>query len=210
MLCAENKNITTASNCRSFEFAAAIRGFNIYQKDWQPQLNDTLVCTHKRGNEFDAFSVKTIRADDNAIVGHLPREISHPTKYLVDRGAIVKAIITCWYYRRSLLCQGGLEIPCMVTVSMPGTIRNHLLLDWYGELVTDLYCEPEDEVIIGRFLSPSEQAPIERPQKRKKIVSVPEKEKIRSNDIRLLFKRQEESNKNQDKSKETNETIVID
>ena len=44
----------------------------------------------------------------------------------------------------------------------------------------------------------------------KKIVSVPEKEKIQSNDIRLLFKRQEENNKNQDKSKETNETIVID
>ena len=93
---------------------------------------------------------------------------------------------------------------------MPGTIRNHLLLDWYRELVTDLYCEPEDEIIIGRFLSSSEQAPIEGAQKRKKIVSVPEKEKIRSNDIRLLFKRQEENNKNQDKSKETNETIVID
>ena len=98
---------------------------------------------------------------------------------------------------------------CMVTVSMPGTIRNHLLLDRYRELVSDLYCEPEDEVNIGNFLSPTEQAP-ERPQKRKKIVSVPEKEKIRSNDIRLLFKRQEEKNKSQDKSKEVNETIVID
>ena len=62
----------------------------------------------------------------------------------------------------------------------------------------------------GNFLSPTEQAPIERPQKQKKIVSVPEKGKIRSNDIRLLFKLQEEHNKNQDKSKETNETIVID
>ena len=97
----------------------------------------------------------------------------------------------------------------MVTACMPGTIRNHLLLEPYRELVTDLYCVPEDEV-IGNFLSPTEQNPIERPQKKKKIVSVPEKEKIQSNDIRLLFKRQEENNKNQDKSKETNETIVID
>ena len=129
---------------------------------------------------------------------------------MLDRGAIVKAIIICSYYRLSPLFQGGLDIPCMVTVSMPGTIRNHLLLDRYRELVTDLYFEPEDEVIIGNFLSPTEQAPIERPQKRKKIVSVPEKEKIRSNDIRLLFKLQEEHNKKQDKSKETNETIVID
>ena len=209
MLRAEDKSNTMASNCRFFEFTAAIRGFHIYQKVWQPVLNDTLVSIHERGNQFDAFSVKTVRADDNAIVGHLPREISRPAKYLLGRGAIVKAIITCSYYRRSPLFQGGLEIPCMVTVRMPGTIRNHLLLDRYRELVTDLYCEPEDEVIIRNSLSPTEQAPIERPQKRKKIVSVPEKEKIQSNDIRLLFKRQEK-NKNQDKSKETNETIVID
>ena len=67
---------------------------NIYQKVWQPELNDTLVCIHKRGNEFDAFSVKTVRADHNAIVVHLPREISRPTKYLLDRGAIV----TCYNY----------------------------------------------------------------------------------------------------------------
>ena len=77
---------------------------------------------YSRGNEFDAFSVKTVRDDDNAIVGYLPREISRPTKYLLDRGAIVKAIITCSYYRRSPFFQGGLEIPCMVTVSMPETI----------------------------------------------------------------------------------------
>ena len=71
------------SNCRSFEFTATIRGFHIYQKVWQPGLNDTLVCIHEGGNEFDAFSVKTVCADDNAIVGHLPREISRPTKYLL-------------------------------------------------------------------------------------------------------------------------------
>ena len=97
----------------------------------------------------------------------------------------------------------------MVTVSMPGTIRNHLLLDRYRELVTDLYCEPEDEVIIENFLLPTEQARIERPQKRKKIVSVPEKVKIWSNDMRLLFKRQEENNKNQDKAKKQTRQLLL-
>ena len=111
-----------------------------------------------RRNEFDAFSVKTIRAVDNATVGHLTREISRPTKYLLESGATVKAVITCSYYRRSgELFQGDLEIPCSVTVSLPGTIRNHLLLDRYRELVTELYCEPKDEIIIGNFLSPTEQ-----------------------------------------------------
>ena len=110
-----------ASNSRSFEFTAAIRGYHVYQKFWQPELNVTLVCIHERGNEFDAFSVKTIRTLDNGTVGHLPREISQPTKYFLDRGATVK-VVTCSYYRRSPLFQGGLEIPCSVTVSMPGTI----------------------------------------------------------------------------------------
>ena len=175
------------SNSRSFEFTAAIRGYSVYQIFWQPELNETLVCIHEGGSEFDAFSVKTVRALDNATVGHLPREISRPTKYLLDRGATVKAVITCSYYRRSPLFQGGLEIPSLVTVSMPGTIRNNLLLDRYRELVTELYCKPKDEIIIGNFLSPTEQVPIETPQKRQKRVSVPEKETIQCKDIRLLL-----------------------
>ena len=93
---------------------------------------------------------------------------------------------------------------------MPGTFLNHLLLDQYRELVTELYWEPKDEIIIGNFLSPTEQVPIEKPQKRRKKVSVSEKETIQCKDIRLLFRRQEENNKNQDKNKEKNETIVID
>ena len=199
-----------ASNSRSFEFTAAIRGYHVYQKFWQPELNEGLVCIHERGNEFDAFSVKTVRALDNATVGHLPREISRPTKYLLDRGATVKAVITCSYYRRSPLFQGGLKIPCSVTVSMQGTIRNNLLLDRHRELVTELYCEPKDEIIIGNFILPTEQVPIERPQKRQKRVSVPEKETIQCKDIRFLFRWQEENNKNQDKNKETNVTIATD
>ena len=118
-----------ASNSRSFEFTATIRGSHVYQKSWQPELNETLVCIHERQSEFDAFTVKTVCAVDNAIVEHLPREISLPTKYLLDRHATVKAVITCLYYCRSPLFQGGLEIPCSVTVNMSGTIRNHLLSD---------------------------------------------------------------------------------
>ena len=110
-----------ASNSRSFEFTAAIRGYHVHQKIWQPEPNQT-VCIHERQNEFDAFSVKTICAVDNATVGHLPGEISRSTKYLLDRGVAVKAVITCSYYRCSPLFQGGLEIPCLVTVRMPGTI----------------------------------------------------------------------------------------
>ena len=181
-----------ASNSRSLEFTAAIRGYHVHQKFWQPELNETLVYIHERGNECDALSVKTVRALDNAAVGHLPREISWPAKCLLDRGAAVKAVITCSYYGRSPLFQGGLEIPCSVTVSMPGAIRNNLLLDRYTEPVTELYCEHKDEIIIGCFLSLTEQVSIETPQKRQKRVSVPEKETIQCKNIRCLARHQEE------------------
>ena len=92
-----------ASNSRSFEFTAATQGYHVYQKIWQPELNETLVCIYERQNGFDAFNVKTVRAVDNATVGHLPREISRSSKYLLESGATVKALITCSYYRRSSL-----------------------------------------------------------------------------------------------------------
>ena len=36
--------ITMASNSRYFEFTVAFRGYHVYQKIWQPELNATLVC----------------------------------------------------------------------------------------------------------------------------------------------------------------------
>ena len=54
------------------------------------------------------------RMNESKIVGHLPREISRATKFLLDRGANVTARLSSTHYRRSPLFQGGLEIPCTV------------------------------------------------------------------------------------------------
>ena len=67
-------------------------------------------------------------------MGHLPREISRPTKFLLDRGAEIVAEIESSYYRRFPLIQAGLEIRCKVSATLPGTIKNHMLLDRYKEL----------------------------------------------------------------------------
>ena len=69
------------------------------------------------------------------------------TKFLLDRGAVVQATLSTTHYRRSPLVQGGLEIACKVSVKMPGTIKNHLLIDRYFELVRSLYTESKNEVI---------------------------------------------------------------
>ena len=54
-------------------------------------------------------------------------------------------------HRRLPIMQGGLEIPCKITVKLHGTVKNHMLFDRYMELVNSLYCEPKEEVIMGSF-----------------------------------------------------------
>ena len=76
------------------------------------------------------------------------------TKFLLDRGAVAQATLSVTHYRRSSLVQGGLEIPFKVSVKMPGTMKNHLQMDRYLELVRSLYTEPKNEVVLGSFLRP--------------------------------------------------------
>ena len=79
-------------------------------------------------------------------------EISRVTKFLLDRGANVSAKLTSTHYRRSPLVQSGIEIPCVVTVSMPGTVINQLLMERYKKLVETLYMELKEDKIWGEFL----------------------------------------------------------
>ena len=135
------------------------------------------------------FAIKACRTEDNKTVGHLPREISRPTKYLLDRGATVVAKLTATHYRRSPLFQGGLEIPCEITVSMPGSIKGHMLLQRYQDIVDELYCQPKDEIIMGSFLERNvgriEPARANKRKRIKKAVQQP----TGSKDIRHFFQK---------------------
>ena len=100
------------------------------------------------------FSIKVCKSNNaQSVVGHLPMEISRITKFILQRGARVQATVTGKHYRRSPLIQGGLEVPCLVTVTMPRSIMNHLLIAQYEKLLGELYLEPKDEEIMRTFLS---------------------------------------------------------
>ena len=135
-----------------FQFRAAVRGFHYYRKSWLPEPEQTLNCFHEEGNKFDRFAIKVCEKDKNEIAAHLPMEISRVTKFLLDRGAIVSAKLTSTHYRRSPLVQGGIEIPCVVTVSMSGTVINQLLMERYKQLVGTFFTEPKEEEILRTFL----------------------------------------------------------
>ena len=99
-------------------------------------------------------------------------EISRVTKFLQDRGANVSAKLTGTHYRRSPQVQGGRETPCVVTVSMHGTVINQLLMERYEQLVETLCTKPKEEEIFGTFLqleNAGEQdlAPVASKQKKK-------------------------------------------
>ena len=98
------------------QFSAAVRGFRYYRKSWLPEPEQILNCFHEEGNTFDRFVIKLCEKDKNEIVGHLPMEISRVTKFSLDRGANVSAKLMSTHYKRSPLVQGGIEIPCVVTL----------------------------------------------------------------------------------------------
>ena len=171
---------------KSFEFTAAVRGFHVYRSIWSPQLTESLNYYHEEGNSFDIFAIKACRLRDNEIVGHLPREIARRTKYLLDRGAVVTSTLISDHYRRSPLFQGGLEIPCVIKITIAGTVKGHMLIDRYAEMVEKLYCDPEEELIIGSFLESTTNACFQ-PKKRK----IPQKTVApsKSKDIRSMFQK---------------------
>ena len=88
---------------------------------------------------------------------HLPLEISPFTKYLLDHGATITATLSSTHYRRSLLVQEGLEIPCVVNAKLIGTKKNKEILVKYLEMFQTHYIEPssDEDVIMGSFLAVS-------------------------------------------------------
>ena len=70
-----------------FEFSSAVRGFHYYRKYWQPQMDDELYCQHELDNPFDFFAINIYIKNTGVTVGHLPKEISRATNFLLERGA---------------------------------------------------------------------------------------------------------------------------
>ena len=190
---------------KNLVFTAAARGFHVYKINWKPQEGELLKCAHEVDNPYDMFSMKICKPDSNEIVGHLPMKISRITKFILDRGAVCTIKIRGKHYRRSPLVQGGLEIPCEVTISMIGSVVNHLLLAKYESLLKELYIEPKDEEIVGTFLSVhandiGELEPEQRPKPRHPNFQQQLKE-VHSRDIRDMFK---------NPKKKENTVIVLD
>ena len=179
------------------EFDSAVRGYHVYRRIWKPFLLQELKCVYEYNNPFDVFAIKTcVQGEEDKTIGHLPREISRATYFLLLRGAEVTARIATEKYRRSPLVQGGLEIGCKLIVVMPPTHLNEKLLDRFKNILEQSYLQPSEDNDIGTYINDdidfrfsSQKAQNSNPKKKSL-------KKTQSQDIRLFFQNKPSKKKN--------------
>lgn len=140
-----------------YEFYCGLRGFHVYSNIWKPKLNEKINITHERGNMYDsnAMAGKILLPGTLApsIVGHIPKEISRYTRYIVEHGASIDAFVLATLHRQSPLIQGGLEIPIKLVVKLTDNEINGAKLQKYRKFVDENYREP----VNGKFADDTER-----------------------------------------------------
>ena len=109
-------------------------------------MNEVLSTRHESYNPHDQYAIAAMKRLPGSIVesvvGHLPREISRFTYFILVHGGIVLCKVIDINHRRSPLVQRGLEIPVEVTVEMEVTDNNVLAVKKYEALIQERYKEP--------------------------------------------------------------------
>ena len=102
-----------------------------------------------------------------------------------------------------------LEIPYEVTVSMPESIKDRMLLQRYQNMVDELYCQLKEEVIVGSFIE--KNVGNIKPVRAKKRKTLKKTEKPKGcNDIQNCFQKGRRNNEDRDDAGVTAVTICID
>ena len=119
---------TTSTVDCSLMFLSGLRGYHKYRAVWTPQLNEVLPTIPERTNPHDRYAIAARKRLTGCIgestVGHLPKEISPVTRFIMLYGTVVTVKVLDTHHRRSPLVQGGLEIPIQVVVKMECNSQN--------------------------------------------------------------------------------------
>ena len=135
----------------SWSFPCGLRGYHEYKAIWTPGLDETIAVIRERDNPYDHNAVAARKSLPGTLavestIGHLPKEISRFTSFLMQHSALVTLKVLDTHYRRSPLARGGLEIPVLVMVKMNYSLQNKDALFEYKTLVEQHYQEPVDGV----------------------------------------------------------------
>ena len=104
-----------------FKTVSAIQGHHIYKSIWGPETGETLSTKKECNNPHDRFAVAVMK--DKLTVGYIPREISKICWFFLYKGGTIQCTVTDGR-RRSLIEQGGLEVPCELSFSISDTVKD--------------------------------------------------------------------------------------
>ena len=88
---------------------SVIRGHHIYKSIWHPILGEQLTLEREDENSHDRHAVSVMKGD--AIVGHVPRELSRAYWYFIRHGGTISCEVT-GSRKRGI----GLEVPCVYKI----------------------------------------------------------------------------------------------
>ena len=81
----------------------------MYKEIWKPTVGDVLFSIHERNNQHDRYAIaatKLLRGRlSNVTLGHLPREISRFTRFLIQE-AQMSSTIAIHTRRLAYSCRG--------------------------------------------------------------------------------------------------------
>ena len=101
---------------KTLEFTSAVPGYHYHRTFWKPEPNQILNCYYENDNTFDRFTIKVQECGKEIPVGHLLKEISRVTKYLLDTGATAIATLTSEHdllsYKEGSKFHVKLVLPC--------------------------------------------------------------------------------------------------
>ena len=91
----------------SLMFLSGLRGYHEYRAVWTPQLNEVLPTIHERTNPHDRYAIAARKRLTGCIgestVGHLPKEISQVTRFIMLYGAVVTVKVLDTHHRSPLV-----------------------------------------------------------------------------------------------------------
>ena len=130
------------------EFSAEVRGYHYY-RFWIPQKIKSLNAFLKLITHLIALQSKYAKLEMKMQLAIFLKKCRALWNFSwTGERTIASAQLTSEYYRQSPILQGGMEIACKVTVKIPGTCVNILLMEKYKQLVQQLYIEPKNKEIL--------------------------------------------------------------
>ena len=101
--------------CFEFSVEAMVRGYHVYQDEWDLVIGEVLQCQRETGNQHDPYAMATL--SDGKIVGHVPQKNLPVSSIFIRHGGSITCTVSDHRRYSAELKQGGFEIPCKMKFS---------------------------------------------------------------------------------------------